>query len=47
MSKNTTRGLLVASATFENGGFADAVFAIWLGPTPPSADLKTGMLGGA
>ena len=33
--------------TFESKGFADAVFAIWLGPTPPSADLKTGMLGGA
>jgi hypothetical protein len=32
--------------TFEGKGFADAVFAIWLGPTPPSADLKTGMLGG-
>ena len=26
-------------------GFADAVFAIWLGPTPPSDDLKHGMLG--
>ena len=26
-------------------GFADAVFAIWLGPKPPSEDLKKGMLG--
>jgi hypothetical protein len=26
-------------------GFADAVFSIWLGPKPPSDDLKTGMLG--
>ena len=26
-------------------GFADAVFAIWLGPKPPSDDLKRGMLG--
>jgi len=30
---------------FEGKGFADAVFAIWLGPRPPSADLKNGMLG--
>jgi hypothetical protein len=25
--------------------FADAVFACWLGPHPPSEDLKTGVLG--
>jgi len=31
---------------FEGKGFADAVFAIWLGPKPPSEDLKKGMLGG-
>jgi len=31
--------------TFEGKGFAQAVFAIWLGATPPSADLKSGMLG--
>ena len=31
---------------FEGKGFADAVFAIWLGPKPPSDDLKKGMLGG-
>jgi hypothetical protein len=31
---------------FDGKGFADAVFAIWLGPTPPSAELKSGMLGG-
>jgi chalcone isomerase-like protein len=31
---------------FEGKGFADAVFAIWLGAKPPSEDLKKGMLGG-
>jgi len=31
---------------FEGKGFADAVFSIWLGPKPPSEDLKKGMLGG-
>jgi hypothetical protein len=31
--------------TFEGKGFADAVFSIWLGPKPPSEDLKKGMLG--
>jgi hypothetical protein len=30
---------------FEGKGFADVVFAIWLGPKPPSEDLKKGMLG--
>jgi hypothetical protein len=30
---------------FEGKSFAAAVFAIWLGPKPPSEDLKTGMLG--
>jgi Chalcone isomerase-like len=30
---------------FEGKGFADAVFAIWLGPKPPSEDLKKGLLG--
>ena len=30
---------------FEGRGFADAVFAIWLGPKPPSEDLKKGLLG--
>jgi len=30
---------------FEGKGFAEAVFAIWLGPKPPSDDLKKGMLG--
>ena len=30
---------------FGGKGFADAVFAIWLGPKPPSEDLKKGMLG--
>ena len=31
---------------FEGKGFADSVFSIWLGPKPPSEDLKKGMLGG-
>ena len=30
---------------FEGKGFANAVFTIWLGPKPPSDDLKKGMLG--
>jgi len=30
---------------FEGKGFADAVFAIWFGPKPPTEDLKKGMLG--
>ena len=29
---------------FEGKAFADAVFAIWLGPKPPSDELKKGML---
>jgi hypothetical protein len=32
-------------AVFEGKGFADAVFSIWLGPKPPTKDLKKGMLG--
>jgi hypothetical protein len=30
---------------FAGKGFADAVFSIWLGPKPPSEDLKKGLLG--
>ena len=30
---------------FEGKGFADAIFALWLGPKPPSDDLKKGLLG--
>jgi len=30
---------------FAGKDFADAVFSIWLGPKPPSTDLKKGMLG--
>jgi hypothetical protein len=30
---------------FEGKDFADAVFAIWLGPKPPSEDLKKGLVG--
>jgi len=29
-------------SVFEGKGFADAVFALWLGPKPPSEDLKRG-----
>jgi hypothetical protein len=32
-------------ATFEGREFADALFSLWLGPVPPSADLRKGMLG--
>lgn len=31
--------------TFTGKEFADALFAIWLGATPPNAELKTGLLG--
>lgn len=31
--------------TIEGKPFADALFACWLGPKPPSGDLKEGMLG--
>ena len=31
--------------TIEGKDFADALFALWLGPKPPSDDLKKGMLG--
>jgi hypothetical protein len=30
---------------FEGKGFAETVFAIWLGPKPPSEDLMKGLLG--
>jgi hypothetical protein len=29
----------------EGKEFADAVFSLWLGPKPPSDDLKKGLLG--
>jgi hypothetical protein len=32
--------------TISGGAFAQALFGIWLGPKPPSADLKKGLLGG-
>lgn len=32
-------------AHFDSKEFADAVFSIWLGSSPPSKDLKNGMLG--
>ena len=31
--------------TAEGKEFADAVFSLWLGPKPPSEDLKKGLLG--
>lgn len=31
--------------TIEGKAFADALLAVWLGPKPPSADLKAGLLG--
>jgi hypothetical protein len=34
-----------ALGTFEGKDFADVVFLLWLGPMPPSEDLKKGMLG--
>ena len=34
-----------ALGTFEGKDFADVVFLLWLGPKPPSEDLKKGMLG--
>jgi hypothetical protein len=32
-------------ATFEGKEFADALFSLWLGPVPPSGELRKGMLG--
>lgn len=32
--------------TIEGDDFAHALFAIWLGPHPPNAGLKSGLLGG-
>ena len=34
-----------AIGAIEGKDFADALFALWLGPKPPSDDLKKGMLG--
>lgn len=31
--------------TIEGKEFADALLSVWLGPKPPSADLKAGLLG--
>ncbi|MEM9554333.1 MAG: chalcone isomerase family protein [Acidobacteriota bacterium] len=33
-------------ATVEGEAFADALFRCWIGPVPPSADFRTGLLGG-
>jgi hypothetical protein len=32
--------------TIKGDDFARALFSIWLGPRPPNAELKTGLLGG-
>ncbi len=40
-----TPSVVAALGVFEGKGFADAVFSIWLGPKPPSEDLRKGMLG--
>jgi len=32
--------------TIEGKDFADALFLVWLGPKPPTEDLKKGLLGG-
>lgn len=34
-----------ALGTFEGKEFAQLIFSLWMGPNPPSADLKKGMLG--
>ncbi|MDX1440558.1 MAG: chalcone isomerase family protein [Rubricoccaceae bacterium] len=33
--------------TIKGDDFAQALFSIWLGPNPPNAGLKTGLLGGS
>jgi hypothetical protein len=35
-----------AGDTIEGADFAAALLAIWLGPKPPNAELKSGLLGG-
>ena len=45
--KGTTLALDGKEAgTIEGKDFADLVFSLWLGPKPPSEDLKKGLLGG-
>jgi|AP12_2_1047962.scaffolds.fasta_scaffold41392_2 hypothetical protein len=36
-----------AKGTIAGDDFARALFSIWLGPNPPNADLKAGLLGGS
>ena len=36
----------VQKGVIEGADFARALISIWLGPTPPNPELKTGMLGG-
>src|SRR5438128_7294625 len=45
------KGTIVSAKNVEKGviegkDFADALFAVWLGPNPVQADLKKGLLGG-
>jgi hypothetical protein len=45
------KGTMVAAKNLEKGviegkDFADALFAVWLGPNPVQEDLKKGLLGG-
>jgi hypothetical protein len=37
----------VAKGTITGDDFSRALFSIWLGPEPPNADLKKGLLGGS
>ncbi len=39
-AKNAEKGVI------EGKDFADALFSVWLGPSPVQADLKTALLGG-
>ena len=36
-----------AGSPIQGPDFAMALLSVWLGPKPPNADLKTGLLGGA
>lgn len=36
----------VVKGTIPGKDFADAMFACWIGPNPPGADFKAGLLGG-
>lgn len=40
------KGAGKVKGTIEGAGFQKVLFKIWLGPNPPNAGLKTGLLGG-